>query len=95
MKTTAKTTERMPERCEAEAQHLHDARCKAVKALGKNWQLHPEYKHNPRHSTNAGVYEVARQPYFAEVARLGAADRARNPAFIRAEAVRAALGVTP
>lgn len=93
MKPLPKPNERMPQRCAAEPLHIHEHRCAAVKLLGKNWQLHPEYRHNPRHSTNAGVYEVARQSYFAEVMRLGAADRAYNPAFIRAEAVRSALGV--
>lgn len=84
---------RMPERCEVEAQHIHDARVKAVKVLGKNWQLHPDYVLNPRHSTDAGVYVAARQPYLELVKRLAAADREKTPAFQRAQGVRTALGV--
>lgn len=98
MKTTPKPTApvktmRMPERCEVEAQHIHDARCKSVKLLGKNWQLHPDYVFNPRHSNNEGIYIEARQPYIELVAKLAAADSEKRPAFIRAQAVRNALGV--
>jgi len=81
----------MPERCEAEAQHIHEKRCVAVKHLGTNWLLHRDYVFNPRHSNNPDLYHGARQPYLDGIARRGAADREKNEAFQRAQLVRAAL----
>lgn len=80
-----------PARVESEALHVHEARLAAIKRLGKNWVKHPAYTFNPRHSHNPEVYEEARRPYLAEIARRAAADRERRESFQSAQRVRVAL----
>lgn len=75
---------------ESDAHYLR--RVVAIRALGVRWVRHPAYQFDARHSTNLDLWAAAREPY-AEVARAAAADRARNPAYLRADAVRAVLGV--
>lgn len=91
LRINLRTPARLPARVESEPFHIHEARCKAVIAMGTKWVRHPEYVFNPRHSSDQEVYGPARQAYLAEVARLAAADRARNPAYLRACAVRRVL----
>ena len=81
-----------PRRIDSEALEIHEARLIAVKRLGRKWLRHPAYQFDQRHSNDSNVYQNARAGYLAQVARAAAADRAKNPAFIRAQAVRAAIG---
>ena len=80
-----------PRRVASEPEAVHLARVAAVRRLGTNWTLHPNYEFQPRHSLNPEVYGPARAVYAAEVARLAQAARERNPAWRRAQAVRAAV----
>lgn len=82
----------LPERIESEALYIHEARIDAIKRLGRNWLKHPAYCFNPRHSHNPEVYEEARRPFLADIARRAAADRERRESFQSAQRVRAALG---
>lgn len=81
-----------PRRVASECANVHEARCAAVKALGRKWILHPAYSFDPRHSYDANVWQPARAAFLACIAKTAAADRARNPAFRKAEAVRAVIG---
>lgn len=83
---------KLPRRVEAEPIAVHEARVAAVKRLGSKWVRHPAYRFDPRHSNNPEVYGPARAAYLACIAKAAAADRARNPAFRRAEELRAVLG---
>jgi len=78
-------------RWETESLAVHEARIVAVRKLGRNWVNHPAYVFNPRHSNNPDLCNAARAPYLAGIAQRAAADRARNPLFHSAEAMRAVL----
>jgi len=81
----------MPRRIESEPLEIHDARIAAIRRLGVRWLMHPLYSLNPRHSNNPEVYRPARAAFLACIAKAAAADRARNPAYIRQAAVNKAL----
>ena len=49
---------------------------------------HPDYRFNPRHSNNPDLFVPARAKFLAAIRSAAAADRERNPAFIRANAIR-------
>lgn len=66
-------------------------RCAAIHALQDRWVRHPAYGWHALHSTNPEVWRPAHADWWARVHVGAAADRARNPAFIRAQAVRTAL----
>jgi hypothetical protein len=59
--------------------------------LGVNWVCHPEYVPKARHSFNPDIYGPARQDFLNRIAYCARVDRERNPAFRRAEAIRAAI----
>ena len=82
-----------PARIESESLAIHEARLAAIRNLGTSWLGHHAYRFNPRHSWDPEVYEDARKPFLEDIARRAAADRARNPAFHRADRIRAALAV--
>jgi len=83
-----------PQRIKGEAEHIHIARTAAIKELGVNWLMHPDYAYNPRHSYDPEVYQAARAPYLAHVAALAAADRSGRRDYQTAQRVRAALETT-
>jgi hypothetical protein len=85
----------MPKRIEAKALHVHAARIACIKRLGANWVKHPAYTFNLRHSHNPEVYEEARRPFLADIARRAAADRERRESFQSAQRVRSALRSQP
>lgn len=82
---------REPARIESESQEIHDARLVAIKRMGTGWIGHPAYVFNPRHSNDPEIYRAARAPFLSAIARAAAEARARRPAFVRQERVRAAL----
>ena len=82
---------REPERVPSEALAGHEARLAAIRNMGARWIGHHAYQFDPRHSHDPAVYKPARAAYLDAIAARAAADRARSPAFQRAEAVRAAL----
>ena len=57
----------------------------AIKRLGVKWLRHPAYRYDPQ------TYGPARAAFLACIAKTAAADRARNPAYIRQAAVNKAL----
>jgi hypothetical protein len=59
--------------------------------LGVNWVGHPEYVPNARHSHNPDIYGPAREAFLNHIAYRARVDRERNPAFRRAEAIRAVI----
>ena len=73
----------MPLRIESEPLEIHDARMAAIKHLGVRWVRHPSYVFNPRHSNDPQIYCPARDAFLACIAKTAAADRARNPAYIK------------
>lgn len=79
-------------RLDNESDWHYQARCTAIKALGLNWQRHPKYTGPARHSTHTDVWTAARQPFLDAIAATAAADRARNPAAVKAAGVRSAMG---
>ena len=81
----------MPLRIESEPLEIHDARMAAIKRLGVKWLRHPAYRYDPRHSNDPQTYGPARAAFLACIAKTAAADRARNPSFIRQQAVNKAL----
>lgn len=81
----------IPRRIESEPLEIHDARIAAIKRLGVKWLGHPSYRFDPRHSNNPEVYGPARAAFLACIAKTAAADRARNPAYIRQAAINKAL----
>lgn len=81
----------MPLRIESEPLEIHDARIAAIKRLGVKWLRHPAYRYDPRHSNDPQTYGPARAAFLACIAKTAAADRARNPAYIRQAAVNKAL----
>lgn len=83
---------RMPRRIEAESLAVHEARHAAVRRLGSRWLNHPDYRFNPRHSYDPEVYGPARQPFLDAIAERARRDREANPAWMRAERFRIALG---
>ncbi|MDE2022034.1 MAG: hypothetical protein KGI71_03985 [Patescibacteria group bacterium] len=80
-----------PRRIESEPLAIHEARLAAIKRLGHKWLRHPSYRFDPRHSNDREIYESARAAYLAQVAMAAAASRESNPAFIRAQSIRAVL----
>lgn len=69
------------------------ARVRAIHALGDSWVKHPAYRFQPRHSHNPEVWKPAFAQWWADqVLPRAAADRERNPAFKRAQALRSVLG---
>lgn len=69
-----------------------DAKRNAAKEIiGERWVNHPAYIFTPRHSNTPAVYGPAREAFIAQVKDLARADREANPAFIRAETIRAAF----
>lgn len=85
----------LPRRIESEHLAIHEARLAAIKRLGKEWVKHPAYAFNPRHSHNPEVYQEARKPFLADIARRAAADRERRESFQSAQRVRVALRSQP
>ncbi len=81
----------MPRRVDGEPEAVHQARLAAVRRLGSDWVLHPDYIFRPRHSTDPLVYGPARAAYLHLVAQLAAEARSRNPAACAAARVRAAI----
>lgn len=81
----------LPRRIESEPMEVHEARIAAIKRLGTRWISHPAYKYDPRHSNDPQTYGPARAAFLACIAKTAAADRARNPAYIRQAAVNKAL----
>lgn len=81
----------MPLRIESEPLEIHDARMAAIKRLGPRWLRHPAYVYDPRHSNDPQTYGPARAAFLACIAKTAAADRARNPAYLRQVAVNKAL----
>lgn len=68
-----------------------EAHKRMYELLGVNWVGHPEYKPNPRHSHNPDIYVPGRQEFLNHIAYRARVDRERNPAFRRAEAIRAVI----
>lgn len=62
----------------------------AKRYLGKSWVAHPEYRFNPRHSTNLDVWAKAREIYVAAVRIAAKMSRERNPAYIRTQTLGSA-----
>lgn len=81
----------LPRRIESEPMEVHEARLAAIKRLGHRWLRHPAYVYDPRHSNDPQTYGPARAAFLACIAKTAAADRARNPSFIRQQAVNKAL----
>lgn len=81
----------LPRRIESEPMEVHEARIAAIKRLGVKWLRHPAYRYDPRHSNDPQTYGPARAAFLACIAKTAAADRARNPAYIRQAAVNKAL----
>lgn len=63
-------------------QNLDAKRQAAREYLGPRWILHPDYRFDPRHSTDPTIFVRARQPYLTKVIEAGAKARLVNPAFI-------------
>lgn len=82
---------KLPRRIEAEPIAVHEARVAAVKRLGVKWLRHPAYRDDPRHSNEPQTYGPARAAFLACIAKTAAADRARNPSYLRQVAVNKAL----
>lgn len=70
---------------------LETKRADARAYLGARWVKHPAYQFDPRHSNNPDLYVSARQRFLQSVTSAARRDREANPAFIRAEHIRAAL----
>jgi len=81
----------MPRRIESEPMEVHEARIAAIKRLGVKWLRHPAYRYDPRHSNDPQTYGPARAAFLACIAKTAAADRARNPSYLRQVAVNKAL----
>jgi hypothetical protein len=79
-------------RFEGESDKHYQDRCAAIRALGVRWLRHPEYRFQQLHSTNAVIWKAAHAQWWQQVHDAAARDRERNPAFQRAQAVRAAMG---
>jgi hypothetical protein len=81
----------LPRRIDSEPEAVHQARLAAVRRLGADWLLHPDYRFRPRHSNDPRIYEPARAAHESLVAALAADARRRNPAWIAAQRVRDAI----
>jgi hypothetical protein len=68
-----------------------EAHKRMYELLGVNWVGHPDYVPKARHSFNPDIYVPARQDFLNRIAYCARVDRERNPAFRRAEAIRAAI----
>lgn len=77
-------------RLEFESDWHFAARCRSIRLLGSRWVKHPAYTFQPRHSNSPELSQQGRAQYLAQIALAAHADRARNPAFQRAERFRAA-----
>jgi hypothetical protein len=75
----------LPRRIESEPMEVHEARIAAIKRLGVKWLRHPAYRYDPQ------TYGPARAAFLACIAKTAAADRARNPSYLRQVAVNKAL----
>ena len=82
---------KLPRRIESEPMEVHEARIAAIKRLGVKWLRHPAYRYDPRHSNDPQTYGPARAAFLACIAKTAAADRARNPSYLRQVAVNKAL----
>lgn len=56
---------------------LEEKRRAAIAYLGPRYVNHPNYRFDPRHSTNPALYQLARAPYLLAVRM--AAERSRRP----------------
>lgn len=80
------------ERFDGESEWHFNARSAAIARLGTAWVKHPHYRYSARHSTDLQLWADARVPFLAEIARRAAESRERNPAFQKAQRVRAVVG---
>lgn len=80
------------ERFKNESDKNFAKRCAAIRALGDRWQGHPRYVFVPLHSTHSNIWRPAHLAFWASVHVNAMKDREKNPAFQRAQAVRAAVG---
>lgn len=79
-------------RLEHESDWHYATRCRSIRLLGDRWIKHPAYTFTPRHSNCPELWAQARAQFLAQISLAAADDRARNPAFKRAQRVRAVLG---
>lgn len=79
---------RLPE----ESDKHYEKRCAAIHALGVNWLRHPSYEFQSRHSHDPAVWGAEWAKLVQQIKERAEADRLRNPAYLRAERVREAVG---
>lgn len=82
---TRKVADSMP--VTSESDYLTRKRREVIAEMGANWVNHPDYKPNPRHSTNPEIYTEARREFVKHIKALAQADRMKNPAYIKAQAI--------
>lgn len=56
-----------------------------------NLVSNPNYKYDPRHSTDPNVYVPAREPFLAQIREAARIDRETNPAYQRNQRLIRAL----
>jgi hypothetical protein len=78
-------------RLDHESEQHYASRCESIRALGERWVRHPNYRFTPLHSMNPEVWKPAHAEFWARVHADAAAARDLNPAFGRAQRVRAAV----
>lgn len=79
---------------EHESDEHYAKRCGAIRALGVRWVRHPAYVFTSLHSTNPDLWQPAHRAMWQVVHERAAADRARNPAAQRTQAIRQLIGGT-
>ena len=79
-------------RLEGESEWHYAARVKSIHALGLAWLRHPQYTFQSRHSHDPAVWGAEWAKLVQQIKERAEADRLRNPAYLRAERVREAVG---